>query len=145
MSTVITNVKTATVLSKYAKAFDNTISILVNSKKGLKPQAIFDFISLTEFPAAHIEKILNKTVKTFNNYKRNNTSLDPVVSEKLLKLFYLYDKGVTTFGTLGEFNKWMGEPAFGLGNQVPQNLLDTITGIELVAEELTRIQYGDLA
>jgi uncharacterized protein (DUF2384 family) len=39
----------------------------------------------------------------------------------------------------------MAEPAFGLGNLVPGNLLDTITGIELITEELTRIAYGDLA
>lgn len=145
MSAVITNVKSVSVLSKYAKAYDNAIAILVNSQKGLKPQAVFDFISLSEFPAVHIEKILNKTVKTFNNYKGNDTSLDPILSEKLLKLFYLYNKGVAVFGTIGEFNKWMKEPAFGLGNQSPRNLLDTITGIELVVEELTRIQYGDLA
>ena len=49
------------------------------------------------------------------------------------------------FGSIEEFNKWIAEPAFGLGNKTPQDLLDTITGIELVGEELTRIEYGDLA
>src|SRR5438105_14700639 len=133
------------VLSKYQGSFDNSIALLLSAKKGLKPEAVFDFISISQFSLSMVERLLSKTIKTFNNYKENNTLLDSTISEKLLKLFSLYNKGVSVFGSVEEFNKWIAEPAFGLGNQVPQNLLDTITGIELVAEELIRIEYGDLA
>lgn len=133
------------ILSKYEKSFDNSISILLQAKKGLKAQAVFDFISISQFSNQLIEQLLKKTLKTFTTYKDQNTLLDSAVSEKLLKLFALYDKGISVFGTKEEFNKWIGEPAFGLGNQVPQTLLDTITGIDLVGEELARIEYGDLA
>ncbi|HTI10747.1 MAG TPA: antitoxin Xre/MbcA/ParS toxin-binding domain-containing protein [Puia sp.] len=132
-------------LSKYEKSFDNSISILLNSRKGLKPQAVFDFISLSQFAPPVIEQLLKKTIKTFTNYKEQNTLLDAVISEKLLKLFALYNKGISVFGSVEEFNKWMGEAVFGLGYQVPREILDTITGIDLVGEELTRIEYGDLA
>jgi putative toxin-antitoxin system antitoxin component (TIGR02293 family) len=84
-------------------------------------------------------------MKTFTSYKKNQTSLDPVVSEKLLKIFSLYDKGLAVFGNISEFNLWLSTPSFGLGKSIPRDLLDTITGIELVSEELTRIEYGDLA
>lgn len=133
------------VLSKYKKSYDNSIAILLNSKKGLRPQAVFDFISLSQFSTQLMEQLLKKTIKTFTNYKEQNTLLDAVISEKLLKLFALYDKGVSVFGSIEEFNKWMGEAAAGLGYQIPRELLDTITGIDLVGEELTRIEYGDLA
>ncbi|MBO9572577.1 MAG: DUF2384 domain-containing protein [Chitinophagaceae bacterium] len=133
------------VLIKYEKSYGSAIAILLNSKKGLKPQAVFDFIKISEFPNHLIEQLLNKTLKTLTAYKQNNTSLDAVISEKLLKLFALYDKGTLVFGTAGEFNKWLAEPASGLGNQVPNTVLDTITGIDLVNEELVRIEYGDLA
>jgi putative toxin-antitoxin system antitoxin component (TIGR02293 family) len=135
----------AGLLAKYKKLYANAFIILQYSKKGLKAQAVFDFISISEFPHQSVEHLLQKSVKTFTNYKEQNTLLDPTISEKLLKLFALYDKGVLVFGSLEEFNKWMGEPAFGLGNQVPSSLLDTITGIDLVEEELARIEYGDLA
>ncbi len=145
MSVADSNHKTGNVLSKYEKSFDNTIAILMTAQKGLKPQAVFDFIALSELSSALVERVLNKTLKTFTAYKDKNAVLDPVVSEKLLKLFSLYAKGHLVFGNALEFNKWMAEPAFGLGNQVPHNLLDTITGIELIMEEITRIAYGDLA
>lgn len=133
------------ILSKYQKSFNNDIAVVATSKKGLGAQAVFDFISISQFSFPFIEKLLNKTMKTFTAYKKNQTALDPVVSEKLLKIFSLYDKGNAVFGNIVEFNKWLAAPAFGLGQSVPRDLLDTITGIELVSEELTRIEYGDLA
>lgn len=146
MNTIaVASKKTEKVLDKYVKHFDNAISLLLSSRKGLKPDAVFDFMFVSGFPPAQVERLLTKTLKTFQNYREHNTILDPTISEKLLKLFYLYNKGMVLFGSVEEFNKWMSEPAFGLGSQVPETLLDTITGIQLVAEELTRIEYGDLA
>jgi len=146
MKTVAAESKRAhSLLSKYEKSFGNSISILLTAKKGLKAQAVFDFILISQFPNQIIEQLLKKTLKTFTSYKDQNTLLDSAISEKLLKLFALYDKGASVFGSIEEFNKWMAEPAFGLGNQIPSSLLDTITGIDLVGEELTRIEYGDLA
>lgn len=145
MNTIAATQKAQNVLLKYEKSFRNSIALLSTAQKGLNPQAVFDFISLSMLSPTLVEKSLAKTIKTFTSYKINNSSLDAVTSEKLLKLFKLYGKGVTIFGSAEEFNKWMAEPAFGLGNQLPQNLLDTITGVELVSEELTRIEYGDLA
>ena len=137
--------KTGNILQKYQGWFNNDIALVANSKKGLQPQAVFDFISLSEFPFPFIEKVLNRTMKTFASYKKNKTALDPVISEKLLKIFSLYQKGITVFGTVDEVNSWLAAPAFGLGKAVPKDLLDTITGIDLVSEELSRIEYGDLA
>jgi putative toxin-antitoxin system antitoxin component (TIGR02293 family) len=141
----VENKKAGNMLAKYGPSFDNAITLLLSAKKGLKPEAVFDFITISQFSTTLVEQLLNKTIKTFTKYKEQHTLLDATISEKLLKLFALYDKGVSVFGSIDEFNKWMAEPAFGLGNQVPLNLLDTITGIEMVGEELTRIEYGDLA
>ncbi|CAN5399016.1 hypothetical protein BH20BAC1_BH20BAC1_13010 [soil metagenome] len=140
------NIKNSdSILAKYESSFSNDIALITHSKKGLRPQAVYDFIALTQFPITNIEKTLNKTLKTFSSYKKNQTSLDPVISEKLLKIFSLYAKGQVVFGNIEELNKWMERPAFGLGNLIPRELLDTITGIDLIVEELTRIAHGDLA
>lgn len=141
----MTQRKTGNILSKYEKSFNNNIALVADSRKGLRAQAVFDFISLSEFSFPVIEKVLNKTIKTFTSYKKNQTVLDATVSEKLLKFFSLYNKGLALFGNIEEFNKWISEPSFGLGNQVPRDLLETVTGIELVSNELSRIEFGDLA
>jgi putative toxin-antitoxin system antitoxin component (TIGR02293 family) len=146
MTTVATKrSKARALLTRYRKSFSNGVSVQLKAKKGLRPQAVFDFIALSGFSNQVIEQLLNKSMKTFSNYKEQSTSLDAVVSEKILKLFSLYDKGISVFGSVDEFNRWLGLEAFGLGQQVPLDMMDTITGIDLVNEELVRIEFGDLA
>lgn len=90
-------------------------------------------------------RITIESMKTVQSHKHKNTVLDAATSEKLLKLFALYSKGVAVFGSVDAFTDWLSRPAYGLGNRVPDELLDTLTGVELIADELTRIEYGDLA
>ena len=142
---IISEKGTGKILAQYEKAFSDNIALVTDAKKGLPAQAVFDFIYLSAFSFPTVEQILNKTIKTFTTYKRDQTNLDATISEKLLKIFSLYDKGVDVFGDIAEFNQWMAAPAFGLGNTIPSDLLDTVTGIELVFDELIRIEYGDLA
>jgi len=62
------------------------------------------------------------------------------------RLIALYDKGKTVFGSAEEFNLWLNDPEIGIGAQVLSSLLlDTTTGVELVMQELIRIEFGDLA
>jgi putative toxin-antitoxin system antitoxin component (TIGR02293 family) len=131
--------------TRYRKYFEDDVILSSTAHKGLKPAAVFDFMDLSKLPGIRVEHLLNKSIKTFNSYKVNNTVLDATTSEKLLKLFALYDKGQLIFGSAEELNKWLNEPVIGLGGGVPATLLDTITGIELVTQELIRIEYGDLA
>jgi putative toxin-antitoxin system antitoxin component (TIGR02293 family) len=133
------------VLKKYENQYDNSIALFMSSKRGLDPEAVFDLIKVTLLSIPMVESILYITLKTLTNYKQRKTHLDAAMSEKVLSIFALYKKGITIFGSADEFNKWMGVPAFGLGQQKPNDLLDTITGINLISEELTRIEYGDLA
>lgn len=135
----------AKVLSIYKPFFQNNIALLNKAKAGLKPEAVSDFMLISHLPNELIEAALNKSMKTFQNYKDKKTVLDAVTSEKLLTLFALYNKGNAVFGSLEAFTDWLSKPAYGIGNQVPHHIIDTITGINLINEELTRIEFGDLA
>lgn len=132
-------------LSQYEPFFQNSITLLLQAKKGLSAEAAFDFMLISDLRGEQVEAALNKSMKTFQNYREKKAPLDVTTSEKLLKLFALYSKGAAVFGSLDDFTKWLGRPAYGIGNQVPQTLLDTMTGIELINDELVRIEYGDLA
>ena len=84
-------------------------------------------------------------LKTINRYKQEKKKLNPRNSELILKLLALYSKGIEVFGKLESFNNWLMKPAFGIGNKTPFSLMNTSTGIDLIFEELIRIEYGDLA
>jgi len=133
------------VFYNYRPSYMDDISLLSSSKKGLSAKAALDFIWLSGFSHDEFQETFKTTVKTIQNYATRNLSLDAALSEKLLKSFALFDKGVEIFGTADSFHRWLNKPAYGLGFQVPMLLMDTITGIKLIEEELIRIEFGDLA
>ena len=109
-----------------------------------KRQAL-DFISISGFTYDEFQETFKTTVKTIQNYAAQKLKLDASLSEKLLKSFALFKKGIEVFGSAKAFHQWLNTSAYGLGNQIPYTLMDTFTGISLIEEELIRIEYGDLA
>jgi putative toxin-antitoxin system antitoxin component (TIGR02293 family) len=132
-------------IAAYEKMYANPVSLLTNSKSGLKAKAALDFISISGFTYDEFQETFKTTVKTIQNYVIQDLKLDAALSEKLLKSFSLFDKGIDVFGSVKDFHQWLATPAYGLGNKIPISLMDTITGITLIEEEIVRIAYGDLA
>lgn len=133
------------IINIYQPDYTNPISLLTRSRKGLDAKAALHFISLSRFSPGEFQDTFNTTVKTIQNYVLQNLKLDAALSEKLLKSFALFEKGIEVFGSANAFYQWLNMVSYGLGNQVPYRLMDTVTGMQLIEEELIRIAYGDLA
>jgi len=132
-------------IALYNKMQDNPIALLNRSKEGLKAKAALDFLTVSGFSYDEFQETFKTTVKTIQNYVVQDLTLDASLSEKLLKSFALFQKGIEVFGSAQAFHDWLNVSSYGLGNQIPFHLMDTITGITLIEEELIRIAYGDLA
>lgn len=132
------------VLKKYRKLFLDNNSIITNAHQGVEISAVADFALLSCKTQKEIAELIHITAKTLQNYSAGLKRLPTLQSELLLKLFALYDKGLGIFDGVASFNAWLHSPAFGLYNQIPEILLTTSTGINLVMDELIRIEYGDL-
>ena len=132
-------------LEPYQPSYANAISLLTSSKKGLNAKAAVDFLALSGFSPIEFQETFKTTVKTIQNYVTQGLSLDAALSEKLLKSFALFEKGIAVFGSAAAYHQWLNQAAYGLGNQFPFDMMDTITGINLIEEELIRLEYGDLA
>lgn len=135
----------AEVIATYQPFYNDAVSLLMSSKSGLSAKAALDFLSLSGFSREEFQDTFKTNVKTIQNYASNSSKLDAALSEKLLKSFSLFEKGIEIFGSAKVFHQWLNTPAYGLGNQIPFDLMDTFTGINLIEEELIRIAYGDLA
>ncbi len=55
------------------------------------------------------------------------------------------EKGKEVIGDPQAFLRWLKKPAYGLEEQITMNVLQTSCGIDLVIEELDRIDYGDFS
>lgn len=130
---------------QYQASFANPVVLLSSAKKGLQARAALDFLALSGFTYDEFQETFKTTVKTVQNYAAQDLNLDAPLSEKLLKSFALFKEGILVFGSVKAFRQWLYTPAHGLGNLIPFSIMDTVTGLTLITEEVTRIAYGDLA
>ncbi|MBR9922701.1 MAG: DUF2384 domain-containing protein [Bacteroidetes bacterium] len=129
------------------------------------PQDIFekplDLISLTRrgIPYPEFEKILeyapfslqdwsgflHLSKRTLERYRKEKRVFDPLHTERILRIVQVMQKGIDVFGKASYFESWMGSRNLALGGVSPTELLDSTFGIELLKDELTRIERGVLA
>lgn len=134
------------IISKYNAYIKDDISILDSSLNGVNTATFFDFVSLSGINKVVLaEKIMDISFKTIQRYKQEKKLLNAQKSELLLKLLALYKKGNEIFGSTMSFNNWLNKPAYGIGSRVPFVLLSTTTGIDLIFDELIRIEFGAFA
>jgi uncharacterized protein (DUF2384 family) len=57
----------------------------------------------------------------------------------------LYTKGADVFGSAEKFSLWMDSVLLPFGNKKPKEFLDTSARIDMIMDELCRIEHGVLA
>jgi len=133
--------KAEEILKPYGRYFKSPKDKLFLIKQGLKSKAITDLIEITGATQMDVAHILDLTEPTLRKHIKAGKELNTGLSEHIIQLFELFDKGMDTFGSLEEFKNWL--PTHNLGiNAKPIDLLDTITGINIVMSELIRIDFG---
>jgi putative toxin-antitoxin system antitoxin component (TIGR02293 family) len=120
-------------------------ALVFSALKGVPATNFFQMADLTGYKREQLAEVFDTSLKTFQRYEREQKKLNPQDSEKVLKIMVLFQMGESVFGAADAFRRWMDKPAYGLGNQVPFQLLHTSGGIDLIIDELIRIEYGDLA
>ncbi|MCB0704880.1 MAG: DUF2384 domain-containing protein [Saprospiraceae bacterium] len=121
----------------------------------------FDLISLTRrgIPFLEFERILENasfslqdwsgflhvSKRTLERYRKEQKVFEPLQTERILRIVQVMQMGINVFGKAGYFESWMGSRNLALGGVCPIELLDSTFGIELLKDELTRIEHGVLA
>ena len=87
-------------------------------------------------------ELIGVSVRTYQRQKRT-ANITNAASENVLKLAELFEIGLTTFDNDEEsFLTWLNASIPALNNEKPINLLSSNLGIELVKDELLRIEHG---
>ena len=100
-----------------------------------------DFTGLT---VAEISTIIRTSDRTLRRYTARQ-KLNPEQSERIIELAKLYSRGEEVFGNMDAFKQWMNSTVIALGNKKPKTYLDTSLGIDLLMNELGRIEHGIFA
>ncbi len=130
---------------KYQVGSKNQYNLVNQAQNGVPVSAFFDLLNISGLTKKELAGLLNVSFKTIQRYQKERKKLNALNSEQLLKMISLYQKAEEVFGALESFNRWLRKPAPGLGNQKPLSLMQTSGGIDLIREELIRIEFGTLA
>lgn len=113
-------------------------------REGVKMQNLLHLMEVTDINSTEAANILHTSERTLRRYT-NDTILNPEQSERIIELARLFSRGAEVFGSLDNFKVWMNTPVVALGTIKPKELLDTSLGIEILQEELGRIEQGIFA
>jgi len=86
-------------------------------------------------------QIVNIPKRTLTRRKQQGR-LNAEESEKVLRIARLYDKALDVFEDVAGTEKWLKEPARGLGGAIPLSYARTELGAREVERLLARIEHG---
>ncbi|MBF9255596.1 DUF2384 domain-containing protein [Pontibacter sp. 172403-2] len=130
----------------YKQIDDRDVLMLISSvREGIKYGLFQSIASNSPFSTAEWSNFLHLSERTFQRYKKEKRTFDPLHSEKILEITLVYNKGIEVFGDKGNYDAWLETKNVALGGIKPKELLDSTFGIGLLKDELTRIEHGVLA
>lgn len=130
---------------KYQATTAEEYQMVQRAHHGVPASCFFDILSFSGLTREELSGFLDLSFKTIQRYQKDGKRLNALNSEQLLKMITVYQKAEEIFGDLQSFNRWLRKPAIGLGNKEPLKYLQTPGGIDLIMDELRRIEHGALA
>jgi putative toxin-antitoxin system antitoxin component (TIGR02293 family) len=129
------------------KSLENSdiLELIDVTREGIDYKTFHEFTVSFPLNISTWSKILNLSERTIQRNRRENKRLDPIHSEKLLLIILLFNKGVSVFGNTSNFLAWINSKSIPLGGVKPIDLLDNSFGINMVKDELIKIEHGVLA
>ncbi|MDB4016138.1 DUF2384 domain-containing protein [Flavobacteriaceae bacterium] len=109
-------------------------------RSGIKSSSIASFLKHSSLSQKQLSKIIHLSERTL---QRNSPEklLDIGASEKLIELCRLFHKDITVFNNKEKLLLWINRPN-PLNNQTPLELMETSLGMDIVLDELIKIEQG---
>jgi putative toxin-antitoxin system antitoxin component (TIGR02293 family) len=117
------------------------LDLIEKTRQGL-PRRSIDFLSKAlDIKPIDLSAHLPVTWRTIQRYEADKR-LSPDLSDHIVQIARVYQRCTEVIKDRQLAVKWLKMPIRGLGNEVPLDLLDTNTGVQLVLDELGRLEQG---
>ena len=123
----------------------DTVELVKLSRKGITISLFEEVVNSCAYTMKEWSKFLHLTERTIQRYKKEKRSFESLHSERIIEIAKLQVKGKEVFGSKLYFEEWMNSKTVALGNIRPVELLDSSFGIDMLMDELGRIEHGVLA
>lgn len=120
-------------------------SIIDSINRGISFASFENIIKKYSFTLQNWADFLHISSKTLSRYQKEAKTFDALQSERIMQIEILHSKGEEVFGSKENFSTWLETENLALGNILPRDLLKNSFGINLLLDELVRIEHGVLA
>ena len=114
-------------------------------QKGLEYNKFDALISGLPLSNSDWSSYLHLSERTLQRYNKEQKSFDMQQSERIIQILILFNLGFDVFGKPEKFYNWLTKSNIATGGKKPKELLNSSFGIDLLKDELNRIQHGVLA
>jgi len=122
---------------------DTDMPYLISSiRKGIGYSNFEKMVAFSSFTLPEWSTILHLTARSIQRYKQQRQTFDPLQSEKIIQVIFLFKKGISVFGSKEKFDTWLNSTIVSMGGIKPKEVLDSAFGIEWIMDELGRIEHG---
>ena len=121
------------------------LSIIDSINRGISFATFEAIIKKYSFTIQNWAEFLHISNKTLSRYQKESKTFDALQSERIMQIEILHSKGEEVFGSRENFSTWLETENLALGNIIPRDLLKNSFGINLLMDELVRIEHGVLA
>ena len=133
-------------LITYATLDDKNAYSLINAiKEGIRFSFFEKLAKNIPFTLREWASYLHLSERSLQRFKKEKGTFNTVSSEKIIEISMLNKYGIEVFDDQDKFNVWLLTKNVALGGIKPKDLLDSSFGIQLLKDELTRIEHGILA
>jgi len=123
------------------KRIKSRMDLIELSKTGVTKNALAHLAKFMSFSVRQMAEFLPVTERTIQRYGPD-AHFNRVVSEQILQIAEVVAKGTEAFEDTDKFLSWMNHPNKALANKTPSSLLSSRFGIEMVLDELGRMEHG---
>ena len=126
------------------KKIRNRMDMIELSKRGISKNALAHLANYLSFTLSQMAALLPVSERTIQRCSSED-QFNSFVSEQILQIAEVAAKGKEVFEDKSNFLSWMNHPNKALAHRTPASLLRSRFGIEMVLDELGRIEHGVLS
>lgn len=124
-----------------SKNYSSPVHYISKIRKRVTKKSLEKLMKETSLSLSEMAGIMDMNETQMTNLNATG-KLDQNQSEKAVLIEKLYKRGTEIFEGDALFKAWMNSKVIALGNKKPKTYLDTIYGINMVADEIERLAYG---
>jgi len=123
------------------KRIENRLDLVELADEGLTKASLLELAKYLHFTTKQMADILPITERTIQRYG-NETPFSPTVSDHILQIAEVSARGTEVFQDKEKFILWMNHPCVSFANKTPKSLLKSKFGVDMILDELGRIEHG---